>query len=119
MKQSYIFLTVLVIASLIAGFGIVSATKRIIAYNTPPVESPVTENERAAFTAGIVMGLDIALAVKGEASLSKETWEKMAIGFDGVTEGCPDMECVIKRVVTLREVIRQKAAKFIGPEVLR
>ena len=49
--------------------------------------SDITENERAGVVAGMVMGLDMALALEGKDSMGMDKWAKLTMIFEEATRG--------------------------------
>lgn len=115
----FAYLLITVVCFVIIGFGTANLIDKYINYkNSQMAVYPMTENERAAFTAGMIVGLDISFALKGEPPMDKATWLSLADGFDKATQDCKDMDCVMSRIMSVRENIRQRMQP-IGPETFR
>lgn len=92
----------------------------LVADPVPDTSPAITEDERAALVVGLVIGLDIALALEGSPALEPAKFNELLAEFAQVTGPCATIHCVTDKLVNLRNNIRAKTpAKPEGPEILR
>lgn len=80
----------------------------------------LSEQERAAVVAGMVMGMDLSVALAGGPPLNKKNWEQLQTGFDLLIKDCKTVQCVTDRMVAFRERVRMStipSREF--PEIIR
>jgi len=115
-KQKLMIAITLMNIAIFVGFGISEIGKRVVQWQVTPIAiHSVTEEERSALIAGMVLGLDMALASRGAPPMDRERWRALVNGFDQLTKDCKDMNCLMGTIMALRETVRQQ--KQLGPEV--
>jgi len=117
LREQISFALLAIILGAVLGLCIYGLTNAIQKWRAPQVTDSITENERAAYVAGVVMGLDLALASRGAQPMDKDRWIKLVEGFDSVTADCKDMTCLMERTIKLRDQIREKMHQQQGIQV--
>lgn len=80
----------------------------------------ISDNERSAVVAGMLMGMDLSLALTGDPPLDKQRWVQIQTGLASVIQDCTTIKCVTDRIVAFRERLRlsvQPQQRY--PEILR
>ena len=86
----------------------------------PAAVGSISENERAAVVAGLVMGMDLSMALTGAPPFDKQKYIQLQIGFGTIIQDCQSIQCVTDRLIAFREKVRLSVVPPQQyPEILR